>query len=56
MACKIYCTLRSAVDAFMSTKLMQALKTGYPSINTDNKNQNLIFLFIGGTMEDLVYV
>ena len=43
------------MDAFMS-QLTQALTTGYPAINTDNKNQNLIFQFTGGTTEDLVYV
>lgn len=44
------------MDGFMSSKLRQALITGYPSINTDNKGYNLIFQTIGWAMEDLVCV
>lgn len=44
------------MDGLMSTKLRQALITGYPSINTDNKDYNLIFQSIGWAMDDLVCV
>jgi len=40
MACKIRYTLRAAMDEFVPTKLRQALITGYPSVNTDDKDYN----------------
>lgn len=56
MAYEIYCTLRAAMGGFVSTKLGQALTTGYLSNSVDHKDCNLRFLSIGWAMEDLVCV